>query len=142
MRMFVTLVLAILVTSAYAEKSEGTGDDVQQLSPVIYDVKGMGNWQKGSRSGQVRLVITRLQKQDEVFLQWVQWDAKGPELVKSTVAIKEIAQQGRFKVDFIRRENKGNERKIILGLENLHDKSSSRVVIQVQDLGVYFCKFE
>ncbi|MFT5593190.1 MAG: hypothetical protein ACI8SR_001562 [Oceanicoccus sp.] len=142
MRMFVTLVLAILVTSAYAEKSKGTGDDVQQLSPVIYDVKGMGNWQKGSRSGQVRLVITRLQKQDEVFLQWVQWDAKGPELVKSTVAIKEIAQQGRFKVDFIRRENKGNERKIILGLENLHDKSSSRVVIQVQDLGVYSCKFE
>lgn len=142
MRMLVTLVLVILFSSAYAEKSKGTIDDVHQLSPVIYDVKGMGNWKKGSRSGQIRLVITRLQKQDEVFLQWVQWDAKGPELVKSTVAIKEIAQQGRFKVDFIRRESTGNQRKILLGLENLHDKSSSRVVIQVQDLGVYSCKFE
>lgn len=116
--------------------------DAYNLGASIYDVKGMGNWKKGSRGGQIRLVITRMAKQDEVFLQWVQWNDKGPELVKSTVKIKEIEEKGRFKVDFIRRETVGHSRQILLGLENLYDKSLSRVVIQVQDLGVYTSQFE
>jgi hypothetical protein len=116
--------------------------DASNLGVSIYDVKGMGNWQKGSRGGQIRLIITRMAKQDEVFLQWVQWNDKGPELVKSTVAIKEIQEKGRYKVDFIRRETSGHTRHIVLGLENLYDKSSTRVIIEVQDLGLYTCKFE
>jgi hypothetical protein len=131
-----------LVNIVHAEKGSSSVADVYKLSPSIYDVKGMGNWQKGSRGGQIRLVITRTDKQDEVFLQWVQWDDKGPEIVKSTMAIKEIQQQGRFKVDFIRRETVGHSRKIVLGLENLYDKTSLRAIIQVQDLGVYSCTFE
>lgn len=142
MRFVVFLFCLSLINIVHAEKSSATVADVYKLSPAIYDVKGMGNWQKGSRGGQIRLVITRMEKQDEVFLQWVQWNDKGPETVKSTVAVKEIQQQGRFKVDFIRRETVGHTRKIVLGLENLYDKSSSRAVIQVQDLGVYSCKFE
>ncbi len=137
------LICTLLVSQLILAKGESeTINDVYKLSPQIYDVKGMGNWKKGSRAGQVRLVITRTHKQDEVFLQWVQWNEKGPELIKSTIAIKEIQQQGRFKVDFIRRETIGHSRQIVLGLENLHDKSSSRAVIQVEDLGVYRCEIE
>lgn len=142
MRFVLFLLCLCLVNIVHAEKGSSSVADVYKLSPSIYDVKGMGNWQKGSRGGQIRLVITRTQKQDEVFLQWVQWDDKGPEIVKSTMAIKEIQQQGRFKVDFIRRETVGHSRKIVLGLENLYDKTSLRAIIQVQDLGVYSCKFE
>ena len=61
---------------ASSEMSVGQSD-VHKLGASIYDVKGMGNWKKGSRGGQVRLVITRMAKQDEVFLQWVQWNEKG-----------------------------------------------------------------
>jgi hypothetical protein len=143
MRWLIITLLSCFVGVAFAaEKNSATMDDVLQLGPSIYDVKGMGSWQKGSRSGQVRLVIARMKKQDDIFLQWVQWNEKGPELVKSTVKIKEIEQQGRYQVDFIRRETFGHSRQIVLGLENLHDKSSTRVVIQVQDLGVYTFKFE
>ncbi|MGR6874418.1 hypothetical protein ACU6U9_19430 [Pseudomonas sp. HK3] len=142
MRLVIISLLLWSLNAVSAEKSAGTIDEVYKLSPVIYDVKGMGNWQKGSRSGQIRLILTRLAKQDEVFLQWVQWNDKGPEIVRSTVEVKEIQAQGRFKVDFIRRETVGHSRHIILGLENLHDKSSTRVIIQVQDLGVYTFKFE
>lgn len=142
MRLLVALVCFSLAGFAFAKGDSDTIDDVYKLSPFIYDVKGMGNWQKGSRGGQIRLVITRTQKRDEVFLQWVQWNEKGPELIKSTVAIKEIQQAGKFKVDFIRRETIGHARQIVLGLENLHDKSSSRAIIQVQDLGLYSCRME
>ena len=126
---------------ASSEMSVGQSD-VHKPGASIYDVKGMGNWKKGSRGGQVRLVITRMAKQDEVFLQWVQWNEKGPEKVKATAKIKEIEERGRFQVDFIRRETEGHSRQIVLGLENLHDKSSTRIVIQVQDLGIYTSKFE
>lgn len=142
MRLFLFLLCLYFINIVHAEKGSSTVADVYKLSPAIYDVKGMGHWQKGSRGGQIRLVITRMEKQDEVFLQWVQWNEKGPEMVKSTIAVKEIKEQGRFKVDFIRRETVGHTRKIVLGLENLYDKTSIRAVIQVEDLGVYRCEFE
>lgn len=115
---------------------------VMQLSPAIYDVKGMGNWKKGKQAGQIRLVIARSARQDEVFLQWVYWDAKGPHSIKSTVQVKEIEKMARYKVSFIRREASDGGRKIILGLENLYDKTTSRAIIEVQDVGLYHCKLE
>lgn len=140
--LIVVLLFAVsLCIQASEELSQGA-KDVSTLGASVYDVKGMGNWKKGSRGGQIRLVITRMSKQDEVFLQWVQWNEKGPELVKSTVEIQEIRNKGRYKVDFIRRETTGHARHIVLGLENLHDKSSIRAIIQVQDLGLYTIKFE
>ena len=142
MRILFLLIGLLLSLNTFAKGESVTINDVYKLSPFIYDVKGMGNWKKGSRGGQIRLVITRTQKQDEVFLQWVQWNEKGPELIKSTIAVKEIQQEGRFQVDFIRRETIGHRRQIVLGLENLHDKSSSRAIIQVEDVGIYNCKLE
>jgi len=142
MRWLVFSILCVLPTLLIAKQESKTIDDVYKLSPYIYDVKGMGNWKVGSRAGQVRLVITRTNKRDEMFLQWVQWNDKGPELIRSTVAIKEIQLAGRFKVDYIRRETIDGRRQIVLGLENLHDKSTSRAIIHVQDIGLYSCRIE
>lgn len=111
---------------------------VHELDPLIYDVKGMGKWQKGSRKGQVRLVLTRTEKKDGAFLQWVRWNKKGPVKVEYTTAISELQSQGHFKVTFIRREViSNNERRIVLGLENHYDKSTQRAYIWVTDMGTY-----
>ncbi|GAA6133658.1 hypothetical protein NBRC116188_04470 [Oceaniserpentilla sp. 4NH20-0058] len=142
MRGLIFLLCLFLSISVQAKTESQTIEQVFRLSPVIYDVKGMGNWKTAKHSGQIRLVITRSDKQDEMFLQWVQWNEKGPELIKSTVAIKEIQQAGRFKVMFIRRESTNGQRKIILGLENLHDKLSTRAIIHVDGIGRYRCVLE
>jgi len=142
MRYISVYLLLVVPALLFAKEESITMDDVYKLSPYIYDVKGMGNWQVGSRSGQIRLVITRTNKQDEMFLQWVQWNEKGPELIKSTVALKEIQKAGRFKVDYIRRETISGRRQIVLGLENLYDKSASRAIIHVQGIGLYQLKME
>jgi|GEM_PF-1914898 len=140
----VLLLLCVLSVSAHGQRLKNSEflKDVMQLNPAIYDVKGMGNWKKGKQAGQIRLVIARSARQDEIFLQWVSWDSKGPYNIKSTVQIKEIEKMGRYKVSFIRREAGNGGRKIILGLENLYDKTTSRAVIEVQDVGLYHCKME
>ncbi|EAT13718.1 hypothetical protein HF888_09775 [Bermanella marisrubri] len=111
---------------------------VHQLDPLIYDVKGMGQWQKGSRKGQIRLVLTRTEKQDGAFIQWVRWNKKGPVSVEYTTQIAELQTEGNFKVTFIRREVLNeHERRMVLGLENKHDKSIQRAYIWVTDMGTY-----
>ena len=142
----VLVLISVFVVSASAQgqrlKNSEFLKDAMTLSPFIYDVKGMGNWKKGKQAGQIRLVIARSARQDEIFLQWVSWDDKGPHSIKSTVQVKEVEQRGRYKVSFIRREASNGGRKIILGLENLHDKITSRAVIEVQDVGLYHCTLE
>ncbi len=115
---------------------------VSQLSSSVYDVKGIGNWRKGDLSGQIRLVITRSNKRDEVFLQWVQWNDDGPQKVTKTVLVKEIMLEANFKTTFIRRETVEGGRQLILGLENLYDKSSARAIIQIEGIGRYSCHIQ
>lgn len=142
MRLSLFLLFVYCTLPVWAEPESQAIDVVYKLSPIIYDVKGMGEWKTPTSAGQLRLVITRSEKQDEVFLQWVAWSKKGPQTIKSTIAIKEIQQAGRFKVTFIRRETIEGKRQIVLGLENLHDKSSSRAIIYVSGIGRYQCKLE
>ena len=136
------LLLLPMVVNAQSMKNSEFLSSVYKLPAAIYDVKGMGNWKKGRDSGQIRLVITRTKRRDDVFLQWIQWNKKGPEKIKSTVQITEIQQMANFKTTFIRREKDKKNRQIVLGLENQHDKTLSRAIIQVQDVGLYTCHFE
>lgn len=144
---FVSLICCLLLIASSASHGQRLKNsqflkEVYKLSPAIYDVKGMGNWKKGKQAGQIRLVLARSARQDEVFLQWVSWGKKGPESVVSTVQVTEIAKKARFKVSFIRREASDGNRNIVLGLENLYDKSAARAVIEVRGVGVYHCKIE
>jgi hypothetical protein len=136
------LMYIVLLTGSslvYSQQGKDTEflRDVYDLSASIYDIKGVGKWQKGSDYGQLRLVVARSNKRDEVYLQWVKWSRKGPLKVVSTVMIKEIQQSANFKTTFIRREIVEEKRQIVLGLENLHDKSSSRAVIEITGVGRY-----
>jgi hypothetical protein len=115
---------------------------VSNLPSSIYDVKGIGNWEKGGLVGQIRLVIARANKHDEVFLQWIQWDDIGPEKIIKTVLVEEILQRANFKITFIRRETIEDERQLILGLENLYDGSSSRAFIKIEGVGRYRCHIQ
>ena len=67
-----TLLFSIGVEAEPTKSSEFIST-IYKLDPVIYDVKGMGNWKKGRQAGQVRLVITRTHRRDDVFLQWIQY---------------------------------------------------------------------
>jgi len=136
------LLLLSMVVNAQSMKNSEFLSSVYKLPAAIYDVKGMGNWKKGRDSGQIRLVITRTKRRDDVFLQWVQWNKKGPELVKSTVQVIEIQQMANFKTTFIRREAGKKNRQIVLGLENQHDKTLSRAIIQIDGIGLYHFRFD
>jgi len=136
------LLLLPMVVNAQSMKNSEFLSSVYKLPAAIYDVKGMGNWKKGRDSGQIRLVITRTKRRDDVFLQWVQWNKKGPELVKSTVQVIEIQQMANFKTTFIRREAGKKNRQIVLGLENQHDKTLSRAIIQIDGIGLYHFRFD
>ncbi len=142
MAIYAGVLVFSLGAQAQPAKSSEFISTVYKLDPVIYDVKGMGNWKKGREAGQVRLVITRTSRRDDVFLQWITWDKKGPKNIKSTVQISEIQLEANFKTTFIRREKGKKNRQIVLGLENQYDKTSSRAIIQVQDVGLYTCQFE
>ena len=96
--MAAVLLLLLASLSAQANMKAAYG-----LSPFVYDVKGMGQWSMGSKSGQVRLVITRDKKRDEVYLQWVAWDEGEPVHVESTIAVTEINRDDRYSITFIRR---------------------------------------
>jgi len=141
MRMLRLIILLLVVCTSQvqaAKKSEHL-TTVFNLPADIYDVKGIGNWRKGEAAGQIRLVIARSNKRDEVFLQWVLWNDKGPEKVKTTLQIQEIQQEANFKITFIRRETVKGVRQLILGLENLYDKSAARAIIEINDVGRYTC---
>ena len=148
MRLFLTFILCcssvFVATETAAQKIKDSQHitDVYKLPASIYDVKGMGNWKKGNRAGQIRLVIARSKKRDEVFLQWVQWDIKGPSEVASTVMIREIQDMANFKITYIRRETINGKRQIALGLEDMHDKGTLKAIIDVTDVGYYTCRFQ
>ncbi len=141
LRVLLWLLLPMVVNAQSMKNSEFLSS-VYKLPAAIYDVKGMGKWKKGRDSGQIRLVITRTKRRDDVFLQWVQWNKKGPELVKSTVQITEIQQAANFKTTFIRRETGKKGRQMVLGLEDQHDKTLSRAIIQIEGVGLYHCRFD
>ncbi len=138
LRLFM-LLLVVCASQAQAAKESDHLTSVFNLSPDIYDVKGIGDWRKGEAAGQVRLVIARSNKRDEVFLQWVQWGDKGPEKVSATLPIKEIQQEANFKITFIRRETVAGVRQLVLGLKNLYDKSVARAIIEIEGVGRYRC---
>jgi len=143
MRLFLIILFSISqLTFAQRAKESEHLTDVYKLPASIYDVKGMGNWKKGSKAGQIRLVIARSNKRDEVFLQWVQWNMKGPEKIASTLMVREIQDMANFKVIFIRRETIDGKRQIVLGLENMLDKTNLRAILDVTDVGYYTCRFE
>ncbi len=133
------LALMVIASQVQAVKKNEHLTTVYNLPAAIYDVKGIGNWRKGEMAGQIRLVIARSNKRDEVFLQWVLWNDKGPETVKTTLQINEIQQEANFKTTFIRRETVKGVRQLILGLENLYDKSAARAIIEINDVGRYSC---
>jgi hypothetical protein len=139
-----TLILTLLLAwsaLSYSQQAKFPDhlEDINNLPASLYDVKGVGQWKKGSDAGQIRLVIARSNKRDEVYLQWVKWNQKGPEKVVSTVMVKEIQASANYKTTFIRTENVGEKRIIVLGLENLYDKTSSKAEIEVREIGRYSC---
>ena len=136
---FLQILVMPLVFAQQGKKPQHL-EQVYKLPAAIYDVKGMGKWKKGTDTGQLRLVIARTNKRDEVYLQWVKWDKQGPNKVVSTVMVKEIQEAANFKTTFIRRETIEGHRQIVLGLENLYDKSSSRAILHVTGVGRYSCK--
>lgn len=140
---WILVLMLSLALDAWAQRSKDPDHlkMVYKLAPAVYDVKGMGNWKKGREAGQIRLVIARTHKRDEVYLQWVKWDADGPVEVKSTVLINEIQDAANFKTTFIRRETIDGKRQIVLGLENHYDKMSSRIALEVLDVGRYQSRF-
>jgi hypothetical protein len=138
------LILTLLLTWSALSYSQQAKDpehlkDIYGLPASLYDVKGVGRWKKGNDSGQIRLVIARSNKRDEVYLQWVKWNKKGPEKVVSTIIVKEIQDSANYKITFIRTEGVGEKRRIVLGLENLYDKTSSRAEIEIINVGRYNC---
>ncbi len=133
------VIFSLLPLMALASKESPFMADVYALSPAIYDIKSVGSWARGKKEGQVRLVITRSKKRDDVFLQWVSWDQKGPQKVESTIQVKEIRETANYKITYVRREKIEGKRQIVLGLENLYDKSVSRAMIQVIGVGMYGC---
>ncbi len=132
-------ILLIFCTQVQAAPKSEFLNSVYKLPVSIYDVKGVGSWRKGEQAGQIRLVITRSSKRDRVFLQWVAWDKKGPARVKSTVQVMEIEQDAKYKITFIRRESAAGNRQVVLGLQNLYDKSAAKAIIKIQDIGSYSC---
>ncbi len=145
LRLILSLILwSLICGSAHGQtiKKSMHSPLVTALPAAIYDVKGIGNWRKGEVGGQIRLVITRSKKRDEVFLQWVQWVDKEPKKVQKTVQVKEIQQEANFKTTFIRRETVGGVPQLILGLESLYDKSSSRAFIKIDGVGRYHCHIQ
>ncbi len=135
----VSIALAGLLFTGTATWANGTLKGVMDLSPAIYDVKGMGQWSMGSKSGQIRLVITRDSKRDQVFLQWVVWRDKQPHKVESTIGISELNQEDRYSITFIRREADDHGRQIVLGLEDRHTKEALRAFIRIKEMGLYQC---
>jgi hypothetical protein len=138
------IILTLLFTwsgLSYSQQSKAPLhlDDIYKLPASLYDVKGVGPWKAGNDSGQLRLVIARTNKRDEVYLQWVKWNEKGPEKVVSTVMIKEIQASANYKTTFIRIKSMAGKRQVVLGLENLHDKSSSKAEIEIIGVGRYNC---
>jgi len=133
----VGLLLMLTSLSIHANMKAAYG-----LSPFVYDVKGMGQWSMGSKSGQVRLVITRDKKRDEVFLQWVAWDEGEPVHVESTISVTEINKDDRYSITFIRREVNEGVRQIVLGLEDRRTKDVLRAFIQVKEMGLYHCQIK
>jgi len=67
---------------------------------------------------------------------------KGPEKIASTLMVREIQDMANFKVIFIRRETIDGKRQIVLGLENMLDKTNLRAILDVTDVGYYTCRFE
>ncbi len=136
------IIILLMPALALASKESQFIKDVYGLSASIYDVKNVGNWAKGKKEGQVRLVITRSKKRDDIFLQWVSWDHKGPKKVESTIEVQEIRDMANFKLTYVRREKIEGKRQIVLGLENLYDKTPSKAMIQVTGVGEYRCYVE
>jgi len=136
-----SLIFLIAISAVHASQAKKPKfmTDAYKLSASIYDVKSMGKWKKGKESGHIRLVIARSNKRDEIYLQWIKWDEKGPASVKSTVMIKEIQQAANFKSTFIRREVIEGKRQIVIGLENLHNKTTQRAIVEVTGVGRYKC---
>ncbi len=135
------ILIMMLTVSSQAQAASSADGKVAafNLPAAIYDVKGIGNWRKGEAAGQIRLIITRSNKRDDIFIQWVQWNDKGPESIKKTVQVQEIRKSANFKTTFIRRETVKGVRQLVLGLENLYDRSAARAVIQIEDVGRYTC---
>lgn len=134
--------LLALLATLFSQPSFGNEGmkSVYDLPANIYDVKGMGKWSLGSKSGQVRLVITRHKKRDEVYLQWVHWKDGQPASVESSISITEINNDERYLVTFIRREINDGQRQIVLGLEDKRTKDLMRAEIKVKEMGLYYCQ--
>lgn len=130
--------LWLLVLSSWS--AQASLKAAYELTPSVYDVKGLGNWSMGSKAGQLRLVITRNKKRDEVYLQWVAWQDDAPFKVESTIGVTEINNDERYTITFIRREVSDGTRKIVLGLEDRRTKEQLRAFIQVKELGIYHCE--
>jgi len=144
MRVVTPILRIILLLMLVSPMVWGNGalKSVLDLTPSIYDVKGMGQWSMGSKSGQIRLVITRDSKRDQVFLQWVVWRDNQPFSVESTVGISELNREDRYSVTFIRREADDSGRQIVLGLEDRHTKEAMRAFIRIKEMGLYQCHIQ
>ncbi|MCP5334968.1 MAG: hypothetical protein H7A08_04660 [Oceanospirillaceae bacterium] len=114
--------------------------EVQAVGAHIYDVKGIGSWQRQGMSGQVRMVITRSSRRDDVYLQWVAWRDGSPRAIIASDAVVAINEDANYQVRAISSQIMQGKPVITLSLEDKYSKEMLRGVIRVLDVGVYECQ--
>lgn len=114
--------------------------EVQAVGAHIYDVKGIGSWQRQGMSGQVRMVITRSSRRDDIYLQWVAWRDGSPRAIIASDAVVAINEDANYQVRAISSQIMQGKPVITLSLEDKYSKEMLRGVIRVLDVGVYECQ--
>lgn len=114
--------------------------EVQAVGAHIYDVKGIGSWQRQGMSGQVRMVITRSSRRDDVYLQWVAWRDGSPRAIIASDAVVAINEDANYQVRAISSQIMQGKPVITLSLEDKYSKEMLRGVIRVLDVGGYECQ--
>lgn len=114
--------------------------EVQSIGAHIYDVKGIGSWQRQGMSGQVRMIITRNSRRDDVYLQWVAWRDGSPKAIIASDAVSEINNDANYQVRAISSQILQGKPQITLSLEDKYSKEMLRGIIRVIDVGVFECQ--
>lgn len=114
--------------------------EVLSIGAHIYDVKGIGSWQNAHMMGQIRMVITRNSKRDDIYLQWVAWRDDTPKAIVASEAVEGINRDANYRVKAISSQIMQGKPQITLSLEDKYSKELLRGVIRIIDVGRFECQ--
>jgi hypothetical protein len=114
--------------------------EVLSIGAHIYDVKGIGSWQNAHMMGQIRMVITRNSKRDDIYLQWVAWRDDTPKAIVASEAVEGINRDANYRVKAISSQIMQGKPQITLSLEDKYSKEMLRGVIRIIDVGRFECQ--